>query len=65
MSKSAEHIETEIAIARQHGEQTVLKGDLGGIHDDPEKLQKLLDLLEIPHGTEVRISTRAASVIVR
>ena len=35
------------------------------IHQDPAKLHKLLDLLEMPKGTEVRIITTASSSIVR
>jgi hypothetical protein len=30
-----------------------------------EKLQKLLDLLEVPKGTRVTVSTKAATSIVR
>ena len=30
-----------------------------------EKLQKLLDLLEVPRGTKVTVSTKAATSIVR
>jgi len=30
-----------------------------------EKLQKLLDLLEVPKGTRVTISTKASSSVVR
>jgi hypothetical protein len=35
------------------------------LHDDPQKIHQLLDLLIMPPGTEVRVTTVAASLIVR
>lgn len=42
-----------------------ISGELPNLHDDPAKVRQLLDLLELPAGTEVRLVTTAASVIVR
>jgi hypothetical protein len=38
---------------------------LPSLHDDPQKIHRLLDLLALPPGTEVRVTIVAASVIVR
>lgn len=59
--------ETELHIQSNSGETIVsLKGgDKFVIHDDPKKIHQLLDLLELPEGTEVNIITTASSVIVR
>jgi hypothetical protein len=43
----------------------VISGDFPNLHDDPDKIHRLLDLLKMPKGTEVRVVTQAASVIVR
>jgi hypothetical protein len=59
------HEEVEISIARAHGEPIHIKGDLGGVHQDATKMQQLLDLLGVPKGTEVKVSSRVSSVIVR
>jgi hypothetical protein len=59
------HQEVEITIARAHGEPIQIKGDLGGIQQDAAKMQQLLDLIGVPKGTEVRVSSRIHSVIVR
>ena len=65
MSKAAQRTETEISITTAHGTPIEVRGDLDDLHADPEKVQKLLDLLGVPKGTEVRITRRASSVIVR
>jgi hypothetical protein len=65
MSKPATHEDVEISIATKHGEPLVIRGDLGGIHNDKAKLQQLLDLLGVPKGTQVKVSSRVSSVIVR
>lgn len=64
MSK-IKHEDVEISIARTDGEPISIKGDLGGVHQDAAKLQQLLDLLGVPKGTEVKVSSRVSSVIVR
>lgn len=43
----------------------VIDGRLATLHDDPQKIHHLLDMLDMPPGTEVRVTTVAASVIVR
>jgi hypothetical protein len=59
------HEDVEISIARTDGEPIHIKGDLGGVHQDAAKLQQLLDLLGVPKGTQVKVSSRVSSVIVR
>jgi hypothetical protein len=65
MSKTTTHEDVEISVASAHGEPIQIRGHLSGVHQDPAKLQQLLDLLGVPKGTEVKIATRASSVIVR
>jgi hypothetical protein len=63
---NAENTETELQIfSKQSDNPVVLKGNLTSLHDKPEKIHQLLDILELPKGTEVRVITKAASVIVR
>ena len=58
--------QTELEITTPEGREPILmKGELASLHDNPEKIHQLLDLLELPKGTQVRVITRAASVIVR
>ena len=59
------HEQIEISIARAHGEPLRIAGDLGAIYQDAAKMQHLLDLLGVPKGTEVKVSSRVSSVIVR
>jgi hypothetical protein len=59
---------TEIQVtSKQGGKQRtlVMSGDLPDLHDDPRKVHQLLDLLGLPKGTEVRVVTKATSVVVR
>lgn len=42
-----------------------IAGVSGDVHQSPDKIQRLLDLLEVPRGTTVKITTEASSVIVR
>lgn len=57
--------ETELRITAQGADPITVRGNLGRIHEDPQKIHQLLDLLELPEGTQVKIITQAASVIVR
>ncbi len=57
-------LEVELQIAGPEG-VIAISGQLGNIHEDKDKIHTLLDLLGMPKGTEVRVTTRAASVIVR
>jgi hypothetical protein len=65
MATPQTHTHAEISIATSKSEPIVIKGDLGGLHTDSAKLQQLLDLLGVPKGTEVRVTTQASSMIVR
>jgi hypothetical protein len=59
-------VETEIQIKSPGLDQEInLKGNIKSLHDDPKKIHQLLDLLDLPKNTEVRVITTAASVIVR
>ena len=57
--------ETELLITPKGSEPITIKGDIPSLHNDPEKIHRLLDLLDMPQGTEVKVVTKAASVIVR
>lgn len=47
------------------GDRVAPDAELPSLHDDPQKIHQLLDLLGLPSGTEVRVTTVAGSVIVR
>lgn len=59
--------ETEICIESPNKEASSLT--ISGISEDfsksPDKVHKLLDLLDMPKGTQVTISTKASTSIVR
>lgn len=57
--------ETELYITVKGSEPITIKGHMALLHNDPKKIHKLLDLLDMPKGTEVKVVTKAASVIVR
>lgn len=58
--------ETELEIKPSgSGEAIIVKGNLATLHDNPQKVHQLLDLLGMPKGTEVRVTTRATSMMVR
>ncbi|HEX8613778.1 MAG TPA: hypothetical protein VF800_21075 [Telluria sp.] len=64
--KDAKNVETEIQILVKGAQAPItLAGNFGQLHDNPQKIHQLLDLLELPKGTEVKVITKAASVIVR
>jgi hypothetical protein len=59
---------TELEVTSKEGSNAktfVISGDLPNLHDNPSKVHRLLDLLELPKGTEVKVITKATSVIVR
>jgi hypothetical protein len=60
-----QHVELEIQSTGSAGAQVSIKGQVGNLHEDPKKIHQLLDLLGMPKGTEVRITTITGSVIVR
>lgn len=66
--KSEHNTTTELRIiSRDSGaaKSITLSGDITNLHDDPNKIHQLLDLLNLPKGTEVKVVTQAAHVIVR
>lgn len=58
-------IKLEITPSGGGKKSIILEGDVGSLHEDPQKIHQLLDLLEMPEGTEVKVTTNAAAVIVR
>ena len=42
-----------------------IAGAIDKLHQDPKRVQDLLDLLRVPKGTEVKVVTTAATSIVR
>lgn len=59
-------VDTEVQIVTKDSDTPItLTGNLSSLHDNPKKIHQLLDLLDLPPGTEVRVVTKAASVIVR
>jgi hypothetical protein len=57
---------TELRIGEgAEGHSIVISGQVGDLHNNPEKIHQLLDLLKLPKGTQVKVVTTAASVIVR
>lgn len=60
------NVDTEIQISTGGSSSPItMMGNLGHLHDNPHKIHALLDLLELPKGTEVKVITKGASVIVR
>ena len=65
MQDRAKKIETKVHIrSRELDAPITLTGKLN-LHDDPQKIHQLLDLLDLPKGTEAEVITEASSVIVR
>jgi hypothetical protein len=59
---------TELQISSQEAGQTktlVISGNVPNLHEDPKKIHQLLDLLNLPKGTQVKVVSTASSVIVR
>ena len=52
----------DLPVARTGGP---MNSRFPSLHDDPHKIHQLLDLLVLPPGTEVRVTTVASSLIVR
>jgi hypothetical protein len=42
-----------------------ISGAVDKLHEDPKRIQELLDLLRVPKGTEVKVLTTATTSIVR
>jgi hypothetical protein len=68
-NRPAQNVEAELEITpggtQGQGSTIVIKGCPPDLHQDPQRIHQLLDLLNMPKGTEVRVLTTAASVIVR
>jgi hypothetical protein len=57
---------TELHVGESsEGHSVVISGQVGDLHNNPEKIHQLLDLLRLPKGTQVKVVTTATSVIVR
>ncbi|HDR7799706.1 TPA: hypothetical protein QCY03_003508 [Bacillus tropicus] len=68
MSKKPQNPKTELYIGEdQHNNEKslLISGELNNLHNDPQKIHELLDLLNLPKGTQVKVVTTATSVIVR
>ena len=42
-----------------------LTGTGGRLHESPERIKELMNLLDLPKGTDARIFAKATSVLVR
>ncbi len=63
-----EEAKTELHIGLSQdasGKSLVISGEVGDLHNDPNKVHQLLDILNLPKGTQVKVVTTATSVIVR
>lgn len=52
---------TELHISSRDGgaaTSITLSGDIADLHEDPAKIHQLLDLLNLPKGTEVKVDRR-------
>jgi hypothetical protein len=58
-------VSTELEVTQAAGGELLISGNVPNLHDSPEKIHQLLDLLGLPKGTSVRVTTKATSVIVR
>jgi hypothetical protein len=68
MSETSGKSKIELQIGDKSGgaeKSLTISGNVPDLHNDPSKIHQLLDLLELPQGTEVRVVTTASSVIVR
>ena len=66
MSEKNEETKTKLHVEENAaGHSVVISGQVGDLHSNPEKVHQLLDLLNLPKGTQVKVVTTATSVIVR
>ena len=66
--KSEQSVQGQVEInapGSQEGTRLVISNCPPNLHQDPKKIHQLLDLLEMPKGTEVKVTINASSVIVR
>jgi hypothetical protein len=65
-SKQQVEVKLEINPPGGHGAcPMTITGAPVDLHNDPQKIHQLLDLLNMPKGTEVKVLTTASSSIVR
>jgi hypothetical protein len=66
---SRESVQVDLEITpgggQAQGNTITIKGCPADLHQNPQKIHQLLDLLNMPQGTEVKITTVGSSVIVR
>ena len=43
----------------------IIEGVPGNVHNDPDTIRKILDLLKMPEGTTVKVNLKASSSVVR
>ena len=65
MIKPDSHVSLEIQPPSASAATVKISGALEHLHQDPKSIHQLLDLLQMPKGTEVRVVTTATSSIVR
>ena len=67
MKESARNsqVTLEIHPPKATGPALTISGAVDQLHQDPKRIHQLLDLLDMPKGTEVRAVTMAATSIVR
>lgn len=58
-------VRLEITPSAAGANPIVITGAPHDLHSDPKKIHELLDLLNMPKGTEVKVLTTASSVVVR
>jgi hypothetical protein len=58
-------VRLEITPSAAGARPIVITGAPHDLHSDPQKIHQLLDLLNMPKGTEVKVLTTASSVVVR
>ncbi len=61
------HQELQIDSGREEQETStlVISGVPSEAYKDPDKIRQILDILEMPKNTTVRVTTKAASSVVR
>ena len=65
MSQQPTQVTMEIHPPSSSGPAVTISGAVDRLHQDPKLVHQLLDLLQMPKGTEVRVMTTASSSIVR
>jgi hypothetical protein len=58
-------VRLEITPSAAGASPIVITGAPHDLHSDPQKIHQLLDVLNMPKGTQVKVLTTASSVLVR